>query len=407
MVDSATARVVRAGPEDDAAKRWAFLLRRMVGAFEYGTLTVELPSASQLVFTGQRPGRNAHISIRRWRAIVRLAFSGDIGFAESLADGDCASEDLKTLLLWAIQNTDASNIIGHGMAASHVLARLRHGSRTNRKANSRRNIKAHYDLGNAFYAAWLDTGMHYSSGIYENPDSTLGEAQRAKIIRVCELLDARSGNSVLEIGCGWGGLAKHLVMHNKCHFTGITLSKRQLAYAADQLRAFDEYADFRLQDYRDVEGRFERIVSIEMLEAVGETYWPVYFRKLRALLAEQGTAVLQVITIDEKRYEGYRRRPDFIQLNIFPGGMLPTKSIIAEQAQSAGLEFSRSECFGASYARTLADWRRNFEAAWPKIAKLGFDERFRRLWTYYFVYCEAGFEAGWLDVGLYQLRHGK
>lgn len=384
---------------------WGRLLRQVVGRFETGTLSIDLPSGNCLVLRGERPGRNAHVAIHLWRAVARTAFSGDIGFADSIASGDCSSNDLKTLLLWGLDNSGGKDSIGEGSFASRVLSRIRHGRHANTHHNSRRNIAAHYDLGNAFYAAWLDDGLNYSSGIYEMANATLDEAQATKIERVAELMDLRGGERILEIGCGWGALAQYLITRHQCHVTGLTLSTEQLSHTRQRLSAFEEHADIRLQDYRDVAGKFDRIVSVEMIEAVGEVFWPAYFNMISSHLSGEGTAVLQAITIDESRYDYYRRRPDFIQLSIFPGGMLPTKSIIAAQAERAGLCVCRADHFGGSYARTLADWRIRFNQAWPSIEKLGFDERFRRLWDYYLVYCEVGFEAGWLSVGHYQLRH--
>jgi cyclopropane-fatty-acyl-phospholipid synthase len=379
------------------------LLRRFVGRIEAGSLSLELPSGRQVTLGGERSGRNAHIAVHRWRALARVGFSGDIGFAEALADGDCSSRDLKTLLLWAMDNSGAHGTVGDGLRPSQFMSRLRHALHANTKRNSRSNIAAHYDLGNAFYGAWLDAGLNYSSGIYPNPDMSLDTAQLSKNERIAELLDVRGGESVLEIGCGWGALAQHLATQHSCKITGLTLSAEQLAYARDRLSGTN--ANILLQDYRDATGSFDRIASIEMIEAVGENFWSAYFGKIAACLKRDGTAVLQAITIDEGRYAAYRRRPDFIQLCIFPGGMLPTKSIIAAEARRAGLCVTQSQYFGLSYARTLAEWRTRFDRAWPTIKDLGFDERFRRLWDYYLVYCEAGFEAGWVDVGLYQIRH--
>jgi cyclopropane-fatty-acyl-phospholipid synthase len=385
----------------------AHIVHRLIGTFERGQLALELPSGHRVVLHGRQPGREAHVVVLRWRALRRIALKGDLGFAECLSDGDCASRDVKSLLLWAIENTTKSTTIAQGLSTVHLLSRLRHGARANTRRNSRRNIAAHYDLGNAFYKAWLDADLNYSSGLYLASDFTLAEAQKAKARRVAALMELRGSERVLEIGCGWGALARHLITCHQSHVTGLTLSARQRDHARRYLSGLEGFADIRLQDYRDVDGTFDRIVSIEMLEAVGEAYWPVYFEKLEALLAHDGLAVLQVITIDESRYESYRHRPDFIQLSIFPGGMLPTKRIIGEQATRANLELTQMEFFGSSYMRTLATWRERFNAAWPRIAELGFDERFRRLWDYYLVYCEAGFEAGWLDVGLYQLRHAR
>jgi cyclopropane-fatty-acyl-phospholipid synthase len=397
------------GRAQDARSKavWTGLLRRVIGTIDSGTLSVDLPSGHRVMLAGAQRGRDAHVRLHRWGALSRLALRGDLGFAEAICEAGCSSNDLKTLLLWALDNSEAGGVVGQGFAASRISSRLRHGFRANTRRNSRRNIADHYDLGNAFYAAWLDQDLSYSSGIYPTAVSTLEEAQAAKIARVAEFLELRGGERVLEIGCGWGALAQNLIARHGCHVTGLTLSTEQFDHTRERLRSFEGRSDIRLQDYRDVSGTFDRIASIEMIEAVGEAFWPVYFDKIASCLSSEGTAVLQAITIDERYYESYRRRPDFIQLNIFPGGMLPTKSIIAAQAARAGLRVCRTDHFGASYTRTLADWRTRFERAWPAISMLGFDERFRRLWDYYLVYCEAGFEWGLLDVGLYQLRHEK
>ena len=248
--------------------------------------------------------------------------------------------------------------------------------------------------------------MSYSAGLFSAQCQPLDEAQGAKLDRVLGLLELAGGEKVLEIGCGWGSFAERLLQKQNCTVTGITLSAEQLAYALDRLGA-DVAAgrcELRLQDYRDLRGTFDRIVSIEMLEAVGEAYWPTYFEKLRNCLRPGGIAVLQVITIDENRFQAYCRRPEFIQKYIFPGGMLPTPRIIEREAAKAGFKLVYSEFFGQSYARTLEEWRRRFQAAWPAIKALGFDERFKRMWDYYLAYCQAGFEMGAIDVGLYKLE---
>ena len=275
----------------------------------------------------------------------------------------------------------------------------------NSRRGSRRNIAAHYDLGNDFYEQWLDAGMTYSSGLFSSAGETLEEAQDAKLERVIDMLGLSGGETVLEIGCGWGGLAERLMDRRDCVVTGVTLSSEQLAFARRRLRnrAQSGRCDLRLQDYRDIHGEFDRIVSIEMLEAVGEAYWPTYFKKLRNSLRPGGSAVLQVITINDARFESYRRRPDFIQKYIFPGGMLPTTQIIEHEISKAGLQLVADEFFGESYARTLEEWRLRFQKAWPEIKALGFDDRFKRTWEYYLAYCKVGFETGALNVGLYKV----
>jgi cyclopropane-fatty-acyl-phospholipid synthase len=275
----------------------------------------------------------------------------------------------------------------------------------NTKIGSRRNIAFHYDLGNDFYGQWLDRSMTYSSAFYETPGAALELAQQVKQDRIIEALELHGGEQVLEIGCGWGALAAQLARHG-AKVIGLTLSARQLAYARDRIGAegLADRVELRLQDYRDSDGCFDRIVSIEMLEAVGEQYWPAYFTTLRHRLRAGGKAVLQAITISEERFDSYRKGADFIQRYIFPGGTLPTRTILAEQAAQAGLLLDSVTCFGDSYALTLAEWRRRFLNSWPAIETLGFRPSFRRLWEYYLSYCEAGFRMKVLDVGLYSLK---
>jgi cyclopropane-fatty-acyl-phospholipid synthase len=276
--------------------------------------------------------------------------------------------------------------------------------RANTLTGSRRNIVEHYDLGNEFYRAWLDPSMSYSSALYRDADMTLEDAQRAKQDRILALLDLKPGDTTLEIGCGWGSLAARVAAAGG-PVTALTLSPSQRAFALDALAkaGLADRVDVRLQDYREVEGRFDRIVSIEMLEAVGEAYWPVYFDRLRSLLKPGGVAVLQVITIDHARLAAYSKCPDFIQRHVFPGGMLLSPEAIQAQVDRAGLQLDSSENFGLSYAATLAEWHQRFTAAWPTIAAQGFSPRFRKFWEYYLAYCEGGFRAGAIDVGLWRI----
>jgi cyclopropane-fatty-acyl-phospholipid synthase len=343
--------------------------------------------------------------IERWRAIWRLMRGGGVGFAEAFMDGDWTTPDLTRFLEWALRSEqDAGAFRGH--IGARFARRLVHRLRANTRRGSRRNIAAHYDLGNDFYSLWLDRGMSYSSGIYRSGDETLEEAQDAKLERIAELLEAGGGDRVLEIGCGWGGVIEKLLIRHACRVTALTLSTEQHSYAQARVErlGFAGRADIRLQDYRDVSGQFDRIVSIEMLEAVGERYWPVYFETLRARLKPGGTCVLQVITISEDRFAGYRSDPDFIQRYIFPGGMLPTRTAIRDAARAAGLSLDAEEPFGLSYAQTLRAWRERFLASGDAIAALGLPERFRRMWEYYLSYCEAGFRGGAVDVSLFRFR---
>jgi len=380
------------------------LIRKLLGALECGELSLETPGAKQFVLEGNRPGPRAQVIVHSWRLLARLAFGWDIGFAEAYMAGEWSSPNLLAVLELAARNEAMATKLNM-LRNPRLGLRFRHALNRNTPSGSRRNIAAHYDLGNEFYAQWLDADLTYSAGLFSRADQTLEEAQRAKIDRVLDLLHLNGGEDVLEIGCGWGGLVERLLDRHNAAVTAVTLSVEQVAYAQCRLRASIEEGrcDLRLQDYRDVRGTFDRIVSIEMLEAVGEAYWPIYFSRLRSLLRPDGIALLQVITISEDRSESYRRRPDFVQKYIFPGGMLPTTVAIEREAAKAGLQLVSKEFFGEGYARTLADWSVRFQHAWPKIKRLGFDERFKRMWDYYLAYCQVGFETGAVNVGLYAL----
>lgn len=381
-------------------------LARLLGRFAMGQLTLVTPDGRRVTARGDRPGPEATLVVHRWRALRRLVTGGDLAFSEAFVDGDWSSPDLPALIELAAHNLPELSARFAALPPVRAWNRLRHALRRNSRSGSRRNISFHYDLGNDFYRLWLDDTMSYSSAIAIEPGQSLEEAQAERMERILDRLAIVPGDRVLEIGCGWGALAGAMARRG-ARVTGLTLSREQLAYAQASLAAAPPEGgsvELRLQDYRDVEGRFERIVSIEMLEAVGEAYWPVYFAKLRECLAPGGVAVLQVITIAEDRFEGYRRNTDFIQRHIFPGGMLPTRSHIAEQAKAAGLELADEEHFGAGYAQTLAEWRRRYNAERERIEPLGFGPEFHRLWNYYLGYCEGGFRAGAIDVGLYLLR---
>ena len=380
---------------------WTATFLRLAARIRHGSLTLRLPDGDTMRFGNPADGPAADLLLDHSAAARCLLLGGDIGLAEAYGDGLWRTSDLPALIELGIRNEAELGRTIVGTAALALINRLFHRSRANTRGGSRRNIAFHYDLGNDFYRLWLDPGMTYSSALYENAGQSLEEAQDAKIRRVGALLDLAPGRTVLEIGCGWGGMAEHLARDHGASVVGLTLSTEQLAFAQERLGGA---AEFRLQDYRDVGGRFDRIVSIEMIEAVGEAHWPRYFSTLRDRLHPGGAAVVQAITIEDGRFAGYRRGCDFIQRHIFPGGMLPCPRVMREQAERAGLVIDHVEMFGLSYAQTLAEWRRRFLEAWPQAAALGFDERFRRLWDYYLSYCEAGFRAGTIDVGLWRFR---
>lgn len=382
------------------------LVRRRLAAMQRGRVVLDLPNGDRIVHAGPLPGPDADLKILSWRTLWRLMSAGDIGLARSYLDGEWTTSDLMGVLDFGIANREGMSDSADGWPLMHMLNRIGHQRRRNSRRGSRRNIAAHYDLGNAFYEKWLDAGMNYSSALYAEPSMTLEQAQIAKLDRIVEMLGVRGGENVLEIGCGWGALAERLVRDNGCSITGVTLSHEQHAWARQRLapEIADGRADIRIQDYRDITETFDHVASIEMFEAVGEKYWPAYFDKLNAVLAPGGNAVLQIITIDEQFFESYRKRPDYIQTYIFPGGMLPCVRHVHEQAEAAGFEVVEQQPFGRSYADTLAEWKVRFLDRWAQIEPLGFDDRFRRMWEYYLAYCEAGFRAGWIDVSLFKLK---
>lgn len=339
--------------------------------------------------------------IRSWNAIWRIISSGSLGFAEGYVNQEWDSADLQTLLTRFAVELDGI-APAHGKSGpSRILGRFQHRRNANSKSGSKRNISFHYDLGNSFYETWLDNSMTYSSALFEAYDEPLEVAQTRKYRRICEALQLKPGQRVLEIGCGWGGFAEVAIRDFGCHVTGVTLSREQLEFAQARLegKGLSGQADLRFQDYRDVTGRFDAIASVEMFEAVGEEHWDIYFRKLEALLVPGGRSALQIITIRDRDFEGYRSNVDFIQKYVFPGGMLPTDGHLDRLADEAGLTSIGQHMFRHDYAETLRRWHRDFLAAWTRIEPLGFDDRFYRIWRYYLAYCEAGFDAGRIDVG--------
>ncbi len=378
------------------------LLRAISSLWRHGELTVIDPNG--VVRTFGQPAPDAGEAppvwrVRRWQAFGRMAARGDIGFAEGYLAGEWDTPDLTRLLLAFAANYDALERVMGGSLLWRGIDMVRHALSRNSRRGSRRNILAHYDLGNDFYSQWLDAGMTYSSALFDDPAATLEAAQTAKYAALADAAELRPGQSVLEIGCGWGGFAEYLARERGVSVTAITLSPSQKAWAEARIAAagLSDKVSVQLVDYRDAEGRFDRIVSVEMFEAVGEAYWPQFFARVRGLLAPDGVAGLQIITIRDDLFEAYRRRPDFIQLHVFPGGMLPSESRLETEIAQGGLEVDVARRFGLDYAETLRRWRLAFEARDRRVtARL--DERFRRLWRYYLSYCEAGFLSGRTDV---------
>jgi cyclopropane-fatty-acyl-phospholipid synthase len=387
------------------AFRWA--LRLMARNWLAGSLTFITPSGGELRLVGEKPGPTARLAIHDYRFMRRVLGSGDIGFAEGYMAGEWDTPNLSALMEVLTLNVDRLQRMLKRNPAARAFNKVRHALRANTKAGSKRNIHAHYDLGNAFYARWLDASMTYSSARYQHPGQDLAAAQTHKYRTLAQGMALAPDHHVLEIGCGWGGFAEFAAKDVGARVTGITISREQYDFARRRMfeQGLAERADIRLIDYRDVEGRFDRVASIEMFEAVGEKYWPTYFAAIAERLTPGGQAGLQIITIRDELFDNYRRRPDFIQKHIFPGGMLPSEARLKDETDRAGLSWAGVSRFPQHYADTLAEWGERFEAAWGDIRKLGFDERFRRLWRFYLAYCEAGFRAE--RTGVVQLTLAK
>lgn len=368
---------------------------------EAGSLNLVTPDGRQRVFSGRQPGPSAQLRLHDWGAITALAARGETGFSESYRSGKWETDNLPNLLSLALQNENVMSRYLFGSSLSQLMYRMSYLLRLNSVKGSRRNIHAHYDLGNAFYRLWLDPSMTYSSAMFDNTDGDLTNAQFRKYDRILDHLVQNSG-SVLEIGCGWGGFAARALDRGDYAIKGITLSTEQHEWARSHL---GNRANIALEDYRHQTGKFDHIVSIEMFEAVGEQYWNTYFKKIKELLAHHGRAVIQTITIENHRFARYRRGGDMIRNYIFPGGMLPCPDVFRTEAARAGLQQTDTFFFGQDYARTLECWLHNFEGQEFAIRQLGFDSSFIRLWRFYLSSCIAGFRTGRINVMQTDLEH--
>lgn len=379
------------------------LVERLLSSRVRGRLDLRLPSGRALQLGCGSP--HAQVWFKSWGAVTRCMRRGTIGFAEGHFRGEIETGELLNVFSWFIDNRSVLEGAGRGTFQVRKADRDYHRNRANTRDGSRENISSHYDLGNDFYAHWLDAGMAYSSGIYLAPDATLDDAQSRKFEGILDTLELEAGDKVLEIGCGWGGFAE-AAADRGANVHAITISQRQLEYTRERIaaRELNDRVDAEFRDYRDTTGQYDKVASIEMIEAVGQENWKQYFDIIFQRLKPGGTAAIQAITIRETSFDNYVRKPDFIQRYIFPGGVLPTKSHIYSHAADAGLTVETSALFGMSYAKTLQDWRRLFHAQWDQIEQLGFDDRFKRMWDYYLAYCEAGFERGVVDVGIYKFR---
>ena len=392
---------------------------QLLGRLRHGTLTLQLPDGSMQFFgetqrsAGAGPGERsaAMIALRNWNVCSAALKSGDIGFAESYIAGDWTTPSLPDLLALLLRNRAALEDAVYGSWWGRLAYRMQHLLNRNSRTGSRRNIHAHYDLGNAFYALWLDDTMNYSSAWFEgDPTRPMRDAQHAKVRRALRMAKVQPGDRVLEIGCGWGALAEMATTEFQASLTGVTLSTEQLAFAQRRMAELGvptgagQTAELRLQDYRDIhDGPYDAICSIEMVEAVGRAYWPTYFNTVHRLLKPGGRACIQSIVIDDALFKRYINSTDFIQQYIFPGGCLPCPAEFRREAQAAGLVVVDEFAFGQDYAETLRRWRDAFMAHRQDILRLGFDERFMRIWEFYLAYCEAAFDKANINLVQYTL----
>lgn len=393
---------------------WLFRLvgRISASAIEYGSMTVRVPDGRALKFTGKQAGQDVDITLHNFDVLNKVRRNGTSGVGESYIDGDWTSTNITQFLEFFLTNHSLGNDVARSKSwVGKLILRIQHWRNSNTKSGSKKNISAHYDLGNAFYSQWLDPSMTYSSALYGDGANDLESAQRAKYRALIDATGIKQGDQVLEIGCGWGGFAEFAAREVGAKVTGLTISQEQFDFATQRIKnaALDDKVEIKFQDYRDETGQYDHVVSIEMFEAVGEKYWPIYFEMVRKCLKPGGTAGLQIITINDNDFAAYRLEPDFIQKHVFPGGMLPSPNILQDLTQKAGLDHLRERIFAQDYARTLVEWRLRFLDSWEQIKdlELGFDERFRRLWEFYLHYCEAGFNTSYIDVRqiIYQRPH--
>ncbi|MEN0087481.1 MAG: cyclopropane-fatty-acyl-phospholipid synthase family protein [Pseudomonadota bacterium] len=374
------------------------VLRQLVSC-DAGSLQVTVPTGQTFLLQGKEDGPDAQLTLHNWGILTRTFRANSIGTGESYIRREWESDDPAKVLEFALTNWTVSPLYEQSLGV-RLLGQLRHWLNRNTKAGSKRNISAHYDLGNAFYELWLDETMTYSSALFEKREQSLEDAQNAKYCKLAQSLALTSDSEVLEVGCGWGGFAELAAKEFGSKLKCLTISREQYDYARERIHkaGLAERVDIVFQDYRDETGSYDAIASIEMIEAVGESFWPSYFGKIAASLKPQGRAGIQAICINDVDFPDYREGPDFIQRYVFPGGMLLSPDTMVKQGEMAGLHIEDQLIFAQDYAETLRIWRERFLQAWPQIKAMGFDERFKRIWEFYLFYCEAGFRHETIDV---------
>tara|TARA_Y100000590_G_scaffold286849_1_gene322726 strand:+ start:4859 stop:6061 length:1203 start_codon:yes stop_codon:yes gene_type:complete len=380
-------------------------LHKLLKKITYGNLNVQYPDGYKYQYKGLNKGISVEITLNNYKLIKNILLKGNIGFGESYINKDFNTSNLTNLIELIIQNKKSFQNISNGNILYRFFQQYIHYQNNNSIKNSVNNISFHYDLGNEFYKQWLDDTMSYSSALYDEKMQDLKIAQLNKYERLLKILKPSENSKILEIGCGWGSLATYFAKNTNAHITAVTISKEQFEHVSNNIfnEGLNENIKVELKDYRNINKQFDSIISVEMFEAVGQKYWSLFFNKLKNNLKLHGKAALQVITIDDDLFENYKKRPDFIQKYIFPGGMLPSKKIFRNLIYNEGLLIDDEYDFAHSYAKTLNEWNKRFQNSWPEISKQGFNSYFKRMWEYYFSYCEGGFKAKSIDISQFLL----
>ena len=379
-------------------KKW---LEKKIVNLESGSLTITFPTKNILQLG--EGSEKADLVITSWKGIWLLFTRGSLGFTEGYIKNYWTTSNLIFLMEFLTKNYSSISTVVDGKVLGRIFTKIQHRLNKNSISGSKKNIEAHYDLGNDFYSMWLDKTMTYSSGFYKDENETIEQAQKAKYQLILDTLDLPVGSSILEIGCGWGGFLEHASSQGYL-VKGITISPSQFKFARDRIENLEIVPDIELIDYRLLEGKFDAVVSIEMFEAVGSEYWNSYFQKIQNVLKPNAKAVIQTITMTEDYFEGYDKWPDFIQTYIFPGGELASDKLFIDEARKFDLENIKTTNFAKSYAKTLETWYENFQTAWSDIEEMGFDAKFKRTWDMYLAYCRGGFLNGQLEVSQYLLK---
>ncbi len=371
-----------------------------------GSVELALPDGRVFAVKGKKPGPVGRIDVVNPDLFARVVREGDMGFSDAYLEGWWTSPDLQALMDVVFSNNDEIGYKFEAPLLPRLFERLRHWWRRNSKRQARKNISYHYDLGNAFYSKWLDSTMTYSSALFKTGQEDLEKAQIQKYASICDQMGLKEGDHILEIGCGWGGFAEYAASQRGVRVTGLTISKEQHDFARERIRkaGLADKVEIVMRDYRDERGTYDGVASIEMFEAVGEKYWPVFFSTVRDRLKPGAQATLQIITVADNIFDRYRTSVDFIQKHIFPGGMLPSPTALRAEIARAGLDFSHSIEFGKSYSLTLRRWYQTFNEHWEDISRMGFDQRFKNMWDFYLTSCASGFEYGTTDITQVTLR---